>query len=71
MVERTEPRKAFDSTGARTQNVSPRHEQVRSWLFTAWGKDFPVDVPLDRADAKDYDALGLPGGVLNPDALKE
>ena len=69
-VELVEPRKALDRAGAKTQIVSPRNKQVRAWNFTEWGDTLPVDVPLDVADANDFDALLLPGGVLNPDALR-
>src|SRR6476646_5085457 len=69
-VELVEPRKALDQAGAETQVVSPRSKQVRAWKFTEWGDTLPVDVPLDKADAMKFDALLLPGGVLNPDALR-
>ena len=62
-VEMTEPRKALDQAGAETRLVSPRPEKVRGGEFTEWGDEFPVDVPLDRADAGDFDALLQPGGV--------
>jgi len=69
-VEMVEPRKALDQAGAQTSVVSPRNEQVRGWNFTEWGDNFPVDVALDRARADDFDALLLPGGVINPDKLR-
>jgi protease I len=69
-VELTEPRKALDQAGAATSIVSPKSARVRGWNFTDWGDEFPVDVPLDRAQPQDFDALLLPGGVLNPDALR-
>ena len=69
-VELTEPRKALDQAGARTQIVSPKDGQVRGWKFTDWGENLPVDVKLDRAKAEDFDALLLPGGVMNPDELR-
>jgi len=45
-------------------------EDVAVAEFTEWGDEFPVDVPLDRADAGDFDALLQPGGVLSPDTLR-
>lgn len=69
-VELTEPRKALDDAGATTQIVSPRDKQVRGWKFTEWGDSLPVDVKLDGAKAQDFDALLLPGGVINPDSLR-
>ena len=69
-VEMVEPRSALDQAGAVTHIVSPRNKQVRSWIFTDWGEEFPVDAPLDKARPDDYDALLLPGGVINPDKLR-
>lgn len=69
-VEMTEPRKALDEAGAGTEIVSPAKGKVRGWKMTDWGDSFQVDVPLDEADAEDYDALVLPGGVANPDKLR-
>ena len=69
-VEMVEPRKALDEAGAETRIVSPKNEQVRAWNFTEWGDEFPVDVALDHAQPQDFDALLLPGGVLNPDTLR-
>jgi protease I len=69
-VELVEPRKALDQAGAETRIVSPKNERVRSWNFTDWGEDFPVDIALDRAQPDDFDALLLPGGVMNPDMLR-
>ena len=69
-VELTEPRKALEQAGAETQIVSPKSHTVRGWNFTEWGDEFPVDVALDRTEPEDFDALHLPGGVMNPDALR-
>jgi protease I len=49
---------------------SPVQGKVRGWKSKESGDEFQVDVPLDRADPRDYDALLLPGGVMNPDKLR-
>ena len=69
-VELVEPRKALDQAGAETRIVSPKDERVRGWNFTDWGDELPVDVALDDARPQDFDALLLPGGVINPDKLR-
>ena len=69
-VELTEPRKALDDAGADTSIISPKRDVVRGWNFTDWGDNFAVDVPLDQARPEDFDALLLPGGVINPDRLR-
>jgi protease I len=69
-VELTKPRQALDEAGATTQIVSPAKDKVKGWKETEWGDKFQVDVPLESAKASDYDALLLPGGVLNPDKLR-
>jgi protease I len=68
--ELTGPMKALKDAGARPEIVSPQNGKVKSWQHDKWGQDFPVDVPLDRAKADDYEALLLPGGVMNPDKLR-
>jgi protease I len=69
-VELVEPRRALDEAGAETRVVSPKPDRVRGWNFTDWGDELPVDVPLERARPDDFDALLLPGGVINPDKLR-
>jgi protease I len=69
-VEMTEPRKALELAGAKTEIVSPEPGKVKGWQHTQWGDEFPVDVTLDAAQAASYDALLLPGGVMNPDRLR-
>jgi protease I len=68
--EMTEPRKALDGAGATTQIVSPNQGEVQGWKHFDKADKFPVDVPLDQANADDFDALLLPGGVANPDQLR-
>ena len=69
-VEMTEPRKALDEAGARTSIVSLKDGKVRGWKFTEWGDEFRVDVPLAQARPEEFDAILLPGGVINPDKLR-
>lgn len=69
-VELTEPRKALDDAGAETSIVSPKKDQVRGWKFTDWGDNLRVDIPLNDARPDDFDAIHLPGGVINPDKLR-
>ena len=69
-VELLDPRKALDAAGARTEVVSPSDGQVKGWNHTDWGENVAVDKALDQADEQEYDALVLPGGVMNPDQLR-
>ncbi len=69
-VELTKPRKALDEAGALTQVVSPAGKKVKGWNSKEWGEEVDVDVPLKDANADEFDALQLPGGVMNPDHLR-
>jgi protease I len=69
-VELTEPRKALDDAGAKTVLVSPKNGKIKAWQHDDWGEELQVDLPLSNARADDFDALLLPGGVMNPDHLR-
>ncbi len=69
-VELTGPRQALDAAGADTSIVSLKPGNVRAWKFTEWGEQFPVDMTVERADPASFEALLLPGGVINPDVLR-
>jgi protease I len=69
-VELTEPQKALEAAGARTFIVSPKKDSVQGVNHHEKGDAFPVDVTLSDAVPADFDALVLPGGVRNPDALR-
>ncbi|MGP0076260.1 MAG: type 1 glutamine amidotransferase domain-containing protein [Bryobacteraceae bacterium] len=69
-VEMTEPRKALDAAGAKTELVSPAKGNLQAWQHMEKGDKFPVDVELADADPRNYDALVLPGGIANPDQLR-
>jgi len=68
--ELTKPKKALEEAGARTQVVSPAGKKIKGWDRKDWGEEVPVDTTLDSADPARYDALLLPGGVMNPDQLR-
>jgi protease I len=68
--EMTEPREALEDAGATTMIVSPADGEVQGWDHYHKADEFDVDVPLSKANAADFDALLLPGGVANPDQLR-
>ena len=69
-VELTEPRKALEQAGAKTDVVSPNKDKVKGWNHKEWGQEVKVDAPIEKARAANYNALLLPGGVMNPDKLR-
>src|SRR6202790_3740063 len=69
-VELVEPRLALDDAGAATKIVSPKPDRVEGRKFIDWDYELRVDVPLAEASPEDFDALLLPGGVINPDTLR-
>src|SRR5213076_1386860 len=69
-VELIKTRKALDKAGAQTQVVSPQEGEVRGWNVKRWAKRVAVDVPLESADPAEFDALLLPGGVMNAERLR-
>jgi deglycase len=68
--ELTQPRKALDDAGAQTTLISPKTGTIKAWQHDHWGDELRVDLPLEQADASTFDALLLPGGVMNPDRLR-
>lgn len=68
--ELQEPRKALDASGATTTLISPKSGSIKAWQHDHWGDQIPVDLALEQARADDFDALMLPGGVMNPDRLR-
>lgn len=69
-VELTSPKKALEEAGATVDIVSPQQQKVKAWDKDHWSIELPVDVQINNANADDYDALLLPGGVMNPDKLR-
>jgi len=70
-VEMTAPRNALKAAGAKTTIISPEANEVKGWNHHEPADTFKVDVKLEDADAEDYDAILLPGGVMNPDTLRK
>jgi protease I len=68
-VELTEPRKALQKAGATALIVSPQ-DKVTGFYHDKPGDKFDADTLLADASPDDFDALVLPGGVANPDALR-
>jgi protease I len=68
--ELVEPRKALEEAGAKTEVISIKAGKIKGWNMTDWGQEIAVDKTIDSVHAADYDALLLPGGVMNPDKLR-
>jgi protease I len=68
--ELAEPKTALEAAGAKVDIVSPQDTKVKGWQHITWGDEFSVDRKLEEAKADEYDALLLPGGVMNPDKLR-
>jgi protease I len=68
--ELVEPKKTSENEGAKTVIISPVKNKVRGWSKKNWASEIMVDVALEHANPNEYDALLLPGGVMNPDALR-
>lgn len=69
--ELSEPKAALERAGATVHVVAPSSDNIRAWAKTDWGQTYTVDLGLDTANADDYHALVLPGGLFNPDALRQ
>ncbi|TMH35963.1 MAG: type 1 glutamine amidotransferase [Betaproteobacteria bacterium] len=69
-AELTEPREALERAGATTRLIAPKHGKIKGWKSKNWGDEVAVDVVIGEARVDDYDALLLPGGVMNPDRLR-
>ncbi len=72
--ELTEPVDKLRAMGAKVDIIGPDNTldrgSIRGWDSTDWGKSIKLDKQIAQAKADDYDALVLPGGVMNPDKLR-
>ena len=64
------PKKHLEDAGYETVVVSPEDGQIKGWDTDDWGSPVNVDLSLAQANAKEFDALVLPGGQINPDLLR-
>src|SRR5437588_4684449 len=69
-VELTEPKKALEQAGATAKIVSPQPGTIQGMNHDVKADTFNVDMTLDQANPNDFDALMLPAGALNADALR-
>jgi deglycase len=69
-AELAEPRKALDEAGAKTILLSPKNGKIQGMQHDEKDTQFDVDGTLDEANPEDFDAVLLPGGALNADALR-
>jgi protease I len=69
-AELFEPKKNLEQAGAETEVLSIKEGQIKGWNHTDWGGSIKVDRLVSNARPDDYDALLLPGGVINPDKLR-
>lgn len=70
-IELTSPLEALKEAGAQVDVISPKSGKIKAWNHTDWGIEIEVDKELSVVSPDDYDALMLPGGVLNPDKLRQ
>ena len=69
-VELTSPKKAMEEAGFKVDILSMEKGDVKAWNHDHWSITLPVDVPLSAANMADYDGLMIPGGVINPDHMR-
>ncbi|MGQ8365778.1 type 1 glutamine amidotransferase domain-containing protein [Glaciecola sp. 1036] len=64
------PKKHLQASGAQVDVISLESGTIKGWDGDNWGSDVKVDIRLQHANADNYDALVLPGGLINPDTLR-
>ncbi|HEU4550259.1 MAG TPA: type 1 glutamine amidotransferase domain-containing protein [Rhizomicrobium sp.] len=68
--ELEEPRKRLKEAGAGVTVASPDGQKIKGWDHTDWGRPVDADIRIADARCEDYNALVIPGGVMNPDKLR-
>ena len=70
-VELTSPKKVLEEAGVEVHIISAQQGKVKAWDHDHWSIELPVDKALDDTNPEDYDGLLIPGGVMNPDSMRE
>ena len=70
-IELTSPKKALEDAGIEVDIISPKRDSIKAWDKDNWSKTYKVDKHVSEVSANDYHSLVLPGGVLNPDQLRQ
>ncbi|MDO1501858.1 type 1 glutamine amidotransferase domain-containing protein [Winogradskyella maritima] len=68
--ELREPKKALEEAGADVHIISVEEGEIKGWADGNWSNSYKVDKTVDEVSQKDYNALVLPGGVINPDQIR-
>lgn len=68
--ELTSPKKALEDAGAKVEIVSAQQGKIKAWKHDHWSIEVEVNANLEKADSQQYDALMIPGGVINPDQMR-
>lgn len=70
-IELTSPKKAMEDAGIHVDIISSeKNKKVKAWNHDHWSIELPVDAPVNETKVDDYDALMIPGGVMNPDLMR-
>lgn len=69
-IELTSSKRILEEEGITVHIISPQKVKIKAWDQDHWSIELPVDVNISHANAEDYDALVLPGGVMNPDKTR-
>jgi len=65
-----DPKEALEAAGAKVEIISLHSGKIKAWKHTEWGREISVDATVDETTGVQYDALMIPGGVMNPDQLR-
>jgi protease I len=70
-IELTSPMNALEQAGVTVHVISPQKDKVKAWDHDHWSIEIPVDKHISEANPEEYDMLMIPGGVMNPDKMRQ